>query len=185
MKRKELSLTKRKERSLPRRAKKSARAICLTLSLMMTLTFALLCLACSCSGSAEETDYVFVNQGVTLQAGALVGTTMEKLGDPKDYRESGSCGGIAGLDRVYAYNGFTVYTTPGTEGDVIAKIELTDDSVATPEGLKIGSDKKAVTDALGVGEAVGSTLVYTGKGVKLTFVLRDDVVTNIQYTSRE
>ena len=159
--------------------RKTVKASCLVLSLLI-----LLCLTCACGGGGEEAEYVFVSGSVTLQAGAPVGTAIENLGEPKDYRESGSCGGIPGLDRVYAYDGFTVYTTPGMDGDVIAKIELTDDSVATPEGLKIGSDKQAVTEALGVGEAVGTTLVYTGKDTKLTFVLRDDVVTNIQYTGR-
>ncbi len=151
---------------------------------LLAALLALMCAVCACGDNRDQEKYVFVSGGVTLEAGAPAGDAIERLGEPIHYAESGSCGGIPGLDKVYAYQGFTVYTTPGTDGDTIAKIELTDDSVKTPEGLTIGSTEQAVTDALGVGENAGAGLVYTAGNTKLTFVLRDGKVTNIQYAAK-
>lgn len=158
--------------------KKCMKCLCLGLALVM-----LAGLLCACGGGETTKSYMFVHGGVTLKPSVLAEACVNALGEPKNYSESGSCGGIPGMDKVYVYAGFTVYTTPAKEGDIIAKIELTDDSVKTPEGLTIGSDKQAVTDALGVGENIGGNLVYTAAGVKLTFVLRDGKVTNIQYAT--
>ena len=98
----------------------------------------------------------------------------------EDTNTSGS-GGIPGTDKVYRYTGFTVYTVPGTEGDTVNTIALTDDSVKTPEGLSIGSTRQDVTNALGIGEQSGDTLVYVGGSTRLTFSLRDGKVTGIHY----
>ena len=51
----------------------------------------------------------------------------------------------------------------------------------TPEGLSIGSTRQDVTDALGIGEQSGDTLVYVGGSTRLTFSLRDGKVTGIHY----
>ena len=144
---------------------------------------ALLCLLplVSCGGADESETYSFSSGSVTLTPGALAGDSLTALGDPLSFSESGSCGGIPGTDKVYLYKGFTVYTVPGTEGDTISEIVLTDDSVKTPDGLAIGSTKQAVTDALGAGTLSGDALIYVGGGTRLTFSFRDGKVTGIRY----
>ncbi len=145
----------------------------------LTLT---LCLA-SCGGGNKNSDsYIFkAPNGVKIAIGARHDDVIPKLGDYNSVNISDSCGGFSGKDRIYYYNGFRVYTTPSAKGDIVNKIELTDDSVSTPEGLTIGSTKDQVTKAMGAGTAVGSNLSYEQGDMKLVFIFRDGTVTNIQY----
>lgn len=159
--------------------KKTAKRIgSVALAVLMLLSVVSL-VAC---GGSEQAAYVFKAGAVTLQAGASA-EAVAQLGTPLNYEESASCGGIPGTDKLYVFSGYRVKTTPGQNGDVIAMIELTDDSVSTPEGLTIGSTKDAVTSAMGAGTATGENLTYAGKGMKLQFIFRDGVVTNIQYVA--
>lgn len=154
----------------------------LTHVLLLTLALCLcLPLFAACGGGSDTKTYSFRSGSATLTPGTLAKDALAALGAPLSFSESGSCGGIPGTDKVYRYTGFTVYTVPGTEGDTVSEVVLTDDSVKTPEGLSIGSTRQAVTDALGIGEQSGDTLVYTGGGTRLTFSLRDGKVTGIRY----
>lgn len=154
----------------------------------MTLTLALLaCLTLFVGcGESQKTEYRFKAGEVTLTPGTNAAEPLAALGTPQSYSESGSCGGIEGLDKVYVYNGFTVRTTPGMEGakvvDIINSVTLNDDSVSTPEGLRVGSTRDAVVSALGSGTETADSLVYSGAGTRLTFSLRDGKVTGIRYT---
>ena len=155
--------------------KTSLRILTLALATLMVL-----CVLASCGGS-QESGYAFKAGSVTLTIGAKA-SVVDNLGNPiQPVQESGACGGIPGTDRLYIFNGYRIKTTPGHDGDVICMIELTDDSVATPEGLTIGSTKVQVTSAMGTGEASGENLIYKKGNMKLQFLIRDGYVTNIQY----
>ena len=157
---------------------KYCRILCALFGLLLILSL------CACTrGSPADHGYSFTVGGRTLTPGALVGTSFDGLGD-YEYSESGSCGGIPGKDEVYRFAGFTVYTTPGKEGQIIAKIELTDDTYTTEQGVRVGDSRATVTELTGIGENAGSNLVYTGEGTRLTFVIRDDVVVGISYTEK-
>ena len=60
-------------------------------------------------------------------------------------------------------------------------ITLLDDSLSTPEGIFVGSEKSAVIAAYGEGEDNGSSLQYNAGKVKLVFLVRDGRVTSVQY----
>ena len=152
------------------------RILSLTLALLTILsTLALV----SCGGGSSD-GYVFKVGSVTLLAGGSA-DVVANLGTPISCEESASCGGIPGTDKLYVFNGYRVKTTPGHDGDVIAMIELTNDSLKTPEGLTIGSTRDQVTKALGTGEAMGENLVYKKGNMKLQILFRGDAVINIQY----
>jgi hypothetical protein len=88
------------------------------------------------------------------------------------------------LDKIYVYSGFRIETYTKGGVDYIRSVELTDDSVATPEGITIGSSKDGVIAAYGEADrATDTALTYenTEKGMKLQILLRDGKVTNIQY----
>ena len=158
------------------------------LALCLAALTLILCLA-AC-GNRNETDdntnaYTFkTKNGVTIAIGARHDDVIPKLGNYNSVNITDSCGGFSGKDRIYYYNGFRVYTTPSAKGDVINMIELTDDSVSTPEGLTIGSAKDDVTKAMGKGTAVGDNLSYEKGNMKLVFIFRDGTVTNIQYLAK-
>ena len=167
--------------------KKTVRILTLLLALLtLTLCFA----ACggksgAGAGDGDGDGYVFKSpNGAKIAIGARHDDVIPKLGAYVSVNISDSCGGFSGKDRIYFYNGFRVYTTPSAKGDVVIKIELTDDSVATPEGLTIGSTKDDVIKALGNGTATGGNLTYEAGGMKLVFIIRDGFVTNIQYLEK-
>lgn len=148
--------------------------------LLMLVLCLCLPLVAACGGGDAKT-YSFRYGSATLTPGTPAKDALTALGEPLSFSESGSCGGIPGTDKVYRYTGFTVYTLPGIEGDMVNAIVLTDDSVKTPEGLSIGSTRQDVTDALGIGEQSGDTLTFVGGSTRLTFSLRDGKVTGIHY----
>lgn len=160
--------------------KKVISILALMLALLMTAA-----LACGCNGGADNgVGYTFVADGITLKIGAPA-SVVESLDTPTAKSESPSCGGVPGLDVVYVFPGFKVCTTPAKGGDVINKIEITDDSVKTPEGVFVGMEVAAVKKAMGnpTSES-GTSLVYEKGNMKLTVLVRDGVVTNIQYQEK-
>ena len=149
--------------------------------LMLALTF----VACSSKGNSGS-DLVFTSpNGVTVAVGAPADKAVTTLGDWITMNSSDSCGGFQGKDYVYTYHGFRMSTTPAKDGQIICKIELTDDSVKTPQGLYIGMSRadaeKAMKDF--TAETVGDNLVYTSGSTKLQVVFRDGAVSGIIYVA--
>lgn len=153
-------------------------------AVLLTALTLILCLA-ACGGNTTSDSFTFeAPNGTKIAIGALHDDVIPKLGDYNSVNITDSCGGFEGKDRIYYYNGFRVYTTPAKKGEVVNKIELTDDSVSTPQGLTIGSTKDAVVKAMGEGTAVGDNLTYEKGSMKLQFIFRDGTVTNIQYVAK-
>ena len=143
--------------------------------LLVTLCF----VACDAGKGGE---YSFAYNGKSIRIGDDGNAAAAALGAYSDYIEEDSCGG-EGPDKTFVYPGFR-YDTVMTGGvDRIVKIVLTDDSVATPQGVKIGDAKSAVVSAYGDGytETADGGLVYTDGNAKLMFGIRDGVVTAIHY----
>ena len=156
---------------------------------MATLLVALLLLSLSaalvsCESGSEET-FVFTAPGgvsVSIGSGDVV---IGELGEYLSKSESASCGGIPGNDCVYTYQGFRVKTTPAANGgNEVCQIELTDDSLQTPEGLYIGMSAEAAKTAMsghGTYAASGAGFSYTKGNCKLQISVRGDVVSGIAY----
>ncbi len=152
---------------------------CLLAALTLTLCFA------ACGGSSGG-DLYFETKGVKVAIGADADAAISKLGTPVSETSSASCGGFEGLDYVYTYTGYRVSTTPAKDGQIICKVELTDDSVKTPEGLYIGMTRADAETAMSgkTAESVGDNLVYTAGDVKLQVVFRDGTVSGIVYVAK-
>ena len=154
--------------------------------LSLSIAFLLLIsLFAACQKAEEEKEgessYVFKNGDVSIAIDAEAAPILESLGAWKDYAESPSCA-FEGMDKVYTYAGLEIETYCLSGVDYIACVRLLDDSVKTEKGIAIGSTKDAVKDAYGEpNEASDTSLTYTKDGMKLQFLLRDDVVCDIQY----
>ena len=107
-----------------------------------------------------------------------------KLGEPTGYYEATSCA-FDGKDKIYTYGSLQISVSPMDDVDIIYMITLLDDSLSTPEGIYVGSEKNAVLSAysVGYGSCVdkGSSLVYTSGKTDLVFLIRDNCVTSVQY----
>lgn len=156
------------------------------LSLILALCMLSACFI-SCDGKEASKELVFTTDtGVTISVGAEADPIIEKLGTPGMVNSSESCGGFAGKDYVYTYMGFRVSTTPADGYQMICKVELTDDSVKTPEGLYIGMSRVDVEEAMkGYSvEVVGINLSYSTETVMLNVTFRDDCVSGIIYVAK-
>ncbi len=81
------------------------------------------------------------------------------LGEPQDKLEAKSCV-HEGYDRVYYYAGYEVNTQPTADGrEVIVSVYLTDDSMTTAEGVRIGDTVDTLKSTYG--DADGASGVYS------------------------
>jgi hypothetical protein len=141
----------------------------------------------SCNEPEAEVKFADCSvKGVTLTLDADATAVLSALGEYRAFAETGSCYGD-GKDRVYEYTSFKLKTYTNGDAEYILAIEIfndADESIATPEGIRIGSTADAVTAAYGeANEASDSRIVYlrADDKVKLQFLIRDGAVTNIQY----
>ena len=162
--------------------KTTLRILSLTLALLaLTLCFA----ACGGKGGSDSKLVFVTPNNVTLAVGAPADKAVTTLGDWVSMNSSDSCGGFSGKDYLYTYHGFRMSTTPAKDGQIICKVELTDDSVKTPQGLYIGMSRADAEAAMKgfTAEKVGDNLVYTSGATKLQVVFRDGAVSGIIYVA--
>ncbi|MFR5602043.1 MAG: hypothetical protein ACLTKI_06720 [Lachnospiraceae bacterium] len=142
---------------------------------------------------AEETEAAteaVVHQGYVFQSGDVimgmnenVAAALEGLGEYSNYAESTSCA-FQGLDKIYTYAGFDIYTYPVEDQDFINSIYFTDETVSTPEGIHIGSTLEEMTAAYGedYSEEFG-VYTYTKDDSTLSFIVTDGVIESVEYTA--
>lgn len=147
-----------------------------------------LCLLASCAEETPEGSsfrpFAVGNVTVTLDAEAdgIIGA----LGEPKAFAETGSCYGD-GKDKVYQYTSYKIMTYSKAGKDYILSVEIyddADDTVATPEGIRVGDSAESVTARHGTPDSQNDLQIAyldSENGAKLQFLLRDGKVTNIQY----
>lgn len=132
--------------------------------------------------TAEDT-YQITYQGADLYVNEDMAEVIQVLGEPDSYFESESCA-FQGMDKVYDYGSVVINTYPENEADYILTIELKDDMVETPEGIAIGSAKDKVLEAYGTADQENSaSLSYVKGHCTLSFIMENDVVSAITYTS--
>ncbi len=156
------------------------------LAVLLSLTVLFACEGKKDPDAEESKSYAFTSGNVTVKIDAPADAILSALGEPAQYSESPSCA-FDGLDKVYVYAGFRVQTYPLEGKDHIHSVVLTDDSVATAEGVTIGAERAAVIAAYGTPSSETDTaLTYpNGDGATLQFLLRDGKVTSIQYLKSE
>ncbi|MBQ8431914.1 MAG: hypothetical protein IJX28_03425 [Clostridia bacterium] len=149
--------------------------------LILLSTVCFLLVGCGTEGTAQDVTYTFAVGSTTVAIDAPAASLLEALGAWSDYAESPSCA-FEGMDKVYTYASFELETYCLGGVDYIAAVHLLDDSVTTRKGIRIGSTAQEVLDAYGTPASQSdAAIVYTATGMKLQFLLRDGVVTNIQY----
>lgn len=155
------------------------------LSLLLVIITMLILLFTSCSEGSEkptvEEKYSFIYNNVQITPGNDIAPILNSLGESTKYYEAASCA-FNGLDKMYTYGSLQVNTYPDGGCDRVLSIVLLDDSIMTPEGITIGTEKDKVIAVYGTDFEVGETaLIYKKGGTELRFILRDGYVTSIQY----
>ena len=132
---------------------------------------------------ASADAYVFTYNGVEIRMNAPADGIISALGDGYDYFEAPSCA-YEGMDKVYTYNSIVVrsYTRDGV--DYIAAVELKDDTVATAEGIRIGSTQEDVAAAYGEDGVPGTAgIEYTLGDSFISFIFENGKVVALTYTA--
>jgi len=131
----------------------------------------------------KHSGFLFQNGGVTMGMNENVAPILNGLGDYLNYAESPSCA-FKGLDKIYSYNGFDLYTYPKDGTDYVNSIYFLDDSVSTPEGIHIGSSVDEMLAAYGdqYTEEYG-VYTYTNEKSTLSFIVTDGVIESVEYVA--
>lgn len=127
-------------------------------------------------------SYSFVHNNVKITPNDLVDPLISALGPDYTYYESPSCAYI-GMDKIYMYQGFWIYTYPDTDAvDHVLQVVLTDDTLSTPEGLRIGDSAQKATELYGTNytDSNGSFAYTLGK-TSLMIIIKNGQVNSIQY----
>lgn len=150
--------------------------LCLLLSALLALSL------CACVDPVREpTAYAAAIEGVRISVDDPAETVLSALGAWTSYDESPSCA-FEGMDKIYGYGSFEIQTYTKDGKDYIRAIYLIDDGCRTQRDIAIGDTAEAVKAAYGTPtEESATALKYAASGMTLTFLLRDGVVTNIQY----
>lgn len=161
---------------------------CTALLLLFTLVVALLLTACNSNGTnPNSNDYIysFSYNGVSITPGGSFDEIKSGLGAYTSYFEAASCA-FDGNDKIYTYGSVQINVSPLAGVDTIYMVILLDDSLATPEGIRVGSTRDEVIAAYGYGGVDnGTSLVYVAGLTELVFILRDGCVTSVQYRGIE
>ena len=130
---------------------------------------------------SKQEGFAFTYHTVQITPGAEAESILEALGEPKSYTEEPSCA-FDGMDKTYYYGSFYLSTYPLEGKDYVQRIWLADDSVATAEGIRIGSGQAEVEKAYGANFFNGSNAFISTKGnTRLTVIIEDGIVSSIQY----
>lgn len=140
----------------------------------------MLCLLGCTASPAQQHNFQFTYRGTVIAIDAEAAPVVAALGEPKTYTEEASCV-FDGLDKTYSYGSFYLATYPKDGKDYISRIWFTDDSVSTPEGIRIGASQKDVEQAYGEKLGTQNSFTFVQKDSKLTVLLEEGAVTSIQY----
>ncbi len=156
-------------------------------ALIISLSLALCLLLSACEDrepGTEKGEYFFVSLGVAFTVGDDADRVIGELGEPNSVSKAPSCAG-EGQDELYIYNGFRIYAHRNSHSCLVSAIELTNDTVATPEGVRIGDKSERISEIYGEGEKNKGSVEYVSEGCRVRFILRDGKVTMIKYLEND
>ena len=128
---------------------------------------------------ASAVELKFVYEGVEL----IPGQTFDPAALPQydSLYTVPSCA-LEGTDNVYSYGCMEITAFDQGEGEFIYSVYILDDSVATPEGLKIGASVEQVVELYGSDYQDNSgEYIYTQGEVMLSILFDGETVTSIEY----
>ena len=128
--------------------------------------------------------FVFDAGGVMIAADMDMDELKPQLAESKSIFEAPSCAG-EGISYIYNYVSYEVETYPAEDGkNLIARITLKDDTVATNEGIDLSMTKADVIRTYGEDyEESANQLIYEKDGYKIYFIFDGDNIISIEYIS--
>ena len=133
--------------------------------------------------AAKSSGYQFTYNKVTISMHGKAAKFIKKAGKPKKIKVKKSCA-YKGKDRTRWYDGFILYTYSKSDkgAEYVSGVTFRDDSVKTPEGIKIGSSLSDVQKAYGKTKDEFGIYTYKKGDSRLQIEIIDNKVTNLRYT---
>ncbi len=132
------------------------------IAMMLVLVLMMVLFVTACGGGEKSDMYSLTLEGVTIKGNTQVKQYLDKLGDDYEYSESISCA-YDGLDKIYTYENFSIYTYPDGDKDYVLEVEVLGGNYATDKGIKIGSSRADVIKAYGEKYFEDGALLYYNK----------------------
>lgn len=134
-----------------------------------------------CGSEEPEQGFLFSWGDVTIAMDQEAGPVLYKLGAPQECSQTPSCA-FEGMDTTYFHGSFYMTTYPAGSSEHISGLWFADDTVATREGIRIGSSREAVEEAYGADHFRGNSCILEKGNTRLTIILTDDAVSSIEYS---
>ena len=150
------------------------------------LVLLLLVVLVGCEGNGTERspeEYSFQVENCTFSVGDDADRVIASLGKANHFSSAPSCAGV-GTDELYVYNGFKITAHRDSERAEIIMIELTNDTLSTPEAVRIGDSAERLTDVYGKGEDFSGGIEYSRANCILRFFLREGRIIGIRYLKK-
>lgn len=147
------------------------------------LLLACILLLCGCSRTEERIPVHFsiLRSDTEIALDAPAAPILEILGAPFGYSENESSR-APGVEKSYRFAGLNLKTYPSEDGDRILCFLLTDESLATAEGIRIGASAEEVRQCYGENAISNNRCTLSHHAETLTLLLKNNVVTAIQYS---
>lgn len=131
-------------------------------------------------GSFSSSDAAAVINGKTVKPGANYASVSSALGNPSSVTQAPSCH-YSGMDNIYTFSGFTVYTYFSGSAEIIYDIEITSASFATAKGVKVGDSADKVKEYYGSpASETDDYIEYTSGSVHMGFYIFSGTVDTIE-----
>lgn len=136
------------------------------------------------TGSFSSGDLSVSINGVRMRPNTAWSSYSDSLGSPSSVTQAPSCH-FDGMDNIYEYGGFSIYTYRSGGEDYVYDIEISSSSIATDKGIRVGSSADDVLAAYGDGYATYSDAMieYRSGSQSLYFSLSGGTVSLIEFYS--
>lgn len=131
--------------------------------------------------TSVQEDFYYQYEDKKVFLGQKIEEAVEVLGEDYEYFEAPSCA-AQGMDMFYYYQNITIRANEIEEEKVVTEVSFKNDTVATPEGIRISSSYADVVGKYGNEyKTNGTAIEYIAGNVMLMFDMKDGKVAAIVY----
>lgn len=134
-------------------------------------------------GSFSSSDVSLRIKGKTVKAGSKYANYSSAFGTPSSVTQAPSCH-YSGMDNIYSYSGFTVYTYFSGSDEIIYDVEVTSSSYSTSKGVKVGDSVSKIKECYGNPKSESGDFIEYSSGSKhLSFYISGGRIDTIEISA--
>lgn len=134
-------------------------------------------------GSFSSSDASLKIKGKTVKAGSKYANYSSAFGTANSVTQAPSCH-YSGMDNIYSFSGFTVYTYFSGSDEIIYDVEVTSSSYSTSKGVKVSDSVSRIKECYGNPKSESSDFIeYTSGSTHLSFYISGGKVNTIEIST--